>query len=156
MQKKIIGFFLILAGILLLFVQTKIAEIKDFITWPFLGLLLSVILLFIFLINQQAQLVLIAGISTAIFLTVWGNKYVSDWPTHWGILIFMFGIAVILQFVVTKHHMTLIIGIFIMLIGAFAWPGLRDIPGLSSIAIILNTYWPALVLVLGFLFLVKK
>ncbi|SFJ42600.1 hypothetical protein [Thermoflavimicrobium dichotomicum] len=156
MQKKIIGFILVLAGVLLLLVQTGKAEMRDFVTWRFLGLLLCVFLLFFFFIKQQGHLVLLFGVGSAIFLFAWGKKYLDDWPTHWSILILMFGLSVILSFFVSKQQMALIVGIALTLIGIFAWPGIREIPGLASIADVLNTYWPALILGLGLLFLFKK
>jgi hypothetical protein len=156
MPKKVIGFLLIVAGVVLLLVETNKADWEDFISWSFLALLISLFLLFIAFSTQQGALVLVFGVAFTISTNVWGYHHVDGWPDHWSAVVFLFGISVILQFIVTKQPMTLIIGIVISLMSLFAWPGIREISLLAPFATILNTYWPILVLLLGVLYLFRK
>lgn len=155
-QKKLIGFLLILASILLLLIQTNSAPLESFITWPFLLFFLGAILIVIGFVNNNDKLALIAGIAASIGLFIWGREHVDDWSDHWSILMILCGVAVLLQFLINKQNITIAIALVLILSGISAWPGLHDIASLAGIAPVLNTYWPFLLLGLGVYFLVRK
>lgn len=156
MQKKLIGFFLIFASILMLVVKTQLAPITSFISWPFLLFFVSVILIAVSFTNQNDKLALGAGIAAAIGLFIWGKQYVDSWSNHWSILLMLIGFAVFLQFFINKQNLTAVIASILTLSGICAWPGLNDIASLASIAPTLNTYWPVLFLGLGLYFIIRK
>lgn len=156
MQKKLIGFFLVFFSILLLVIKTELAPIQSFISWPFLLFFLSTVLIAVSFINQNDKLTLIAGIGGAIGLFIWGKQYVDGWSDHWSILLLLIGFAVLLQYVINKDNLTAVIAIVLIFSGICAWPGLKNIASLASIAPTLNTYWPLLLLGLGVYFLLRK
>jgi hypothetical protein len=156
MQTKIIGYVLMIAGLLLLIVEAKWAEPKSLVSWPFLLFLFGITLIFISFLNKQPQLTLLGGVLASIGITVWGFEYVSNWPKHWSILVGMLGITVMLQYILNQSKTTLIVGCVLLLSGFFAWPGIREISLLAPIANFLNTYWPVLIVVLGAVFLFRK
>ncbi|SHE48225.1 hypothetical protein SAMN05444392_101655 [Seinonella peptonophila] len=155
-QKKFIGFFLVFFSALLLLYQTGKAPISSFITWPFILFFIASLLVFIGFIKENAQLVLIAGIAASVGLFIWGMQNIINWPTHWSILIVMFGIVIFLHYLVSKHHLAISVAIILILSGLCAWPGLRDVSVLAPIAPLLNTYWPVFILGLGIYFLFRK
>jgi hypothetical protein len=156
MQKKLIGFILVFASILLLVIKTKLAPIASFITWPFLLFFVCMILIAISFTNQNDKLALAAGLGAAVGLFIWGKQYVDGWSDHWSILLMLIGCAVLLQFFINKQNLTAVIALVLTLSGICAWPGLNDIASLASIAPTLNTYWPLLFFGLGVYFLLRK
>jgi hypothetical protein len=156
MHTRIIGFVLIIAGLLLLIVQTNWARPQSLLSWPFLLFLFGVSLVFLSFLNKQSQLTLLGGILASVGITVWGFEYVENWPKHWSILVGMLGVTLILQYMNNHNQTTLIIGCVLLLSGFFAWPGIREITLLAPIAKFLNTYWPVLIVGLGAVFLFRK
>lgn len=156
MQKKAIGFVLILAGGLLLIAETGWATISTMITWPFLLFLLGTLLVFVSFLQKQGSLTVIGGVIAAIGLSVWGFRYVPDWPKHWSILVLLIGIVIFLQYMQNKNNMTLIIAVVLSLCGFFANPAVGEIALFAPIANVLNTYWPVLIVGLGLIFILKK
>ncbi|SFX11386.1 hypothetical protein SAMN04487866_101577 [Thermoactinomyces sp. DSM 45891] len=156
MQKKAIGFVLVLAGGLSLVIETRTATLNTLITWPFLLFLLGSILVFISFLQKQSQLTVIGGIIAAIGLSVWGFRYIPSWPRHWSILMLMIGVVVFLQYMQNKNNMTLIISLVLCLAGFFANPVVADISLFTPIAHTLNTYWPILIVGLGLTFIMKR
>lgn len=156
MQTKVIGFFLILAGALLLIVQTGVAEVHSLISWPFLLFLLGIILVFFSFLQKQSQLTLVGGIFASMGLFIWGLNYVKDWDSHWSILVGMLGIVLLLQFILNHNNMTLAVGLLLLCIGFFAWPGIYQISFLAPIANTLNKFWPIFVVGIGVIFLFKR
>lgn len=156
MQKKAIGFVLVLAGFLLLAAQTGWAKIPSMLTWPFLLFILGSIIVFISFLQRQPQLTVIGGVIGAIGLSVWGFRYVPDWPKHWSILVLMIGIVIFLQYMQNKNNMTLVVACVLLLCGFFANPAIGEIAVFAPIADVLNSYWPVFIVGLGLLFLFKK
>lgn len=156
MQTKMIGFALIIFGVLLLLVQSGIADVKSLITWPFLLFLLGIILVFFSFLQKQSQLTLVGGILASIGIFIWGLNYVENWDSHWSILVGMLGLVLLLQFILNHNNMTLAVGLFLLCIGFFAWPGIHRISFLAPIADTLNSYWPIFIVGIGVIFLFKR
>lgn len=156
MQKKLFGFILILISLLLLIIQTESAPIQSFITWPFLLILLGAILVLVAFVNKNDKLALTGGIAAAIGLFIWGRQNIDHWSDHWSILMIFIGVAILFQFMINKQNISAVVSLILMISGICAWPGLREIASLSSIAPTLNTYWPVLILGLGVYFIARK
>lgn len=155
-QKKFLGFFLVFISALFLIVQTGQAPVQSFITWPFLLFAIAAILVFIGFIKENAQLVLISGLAGAIGLFIWGFKNIDGWPSHWSILMIFFGVAVLLQYFLSRHNLSILVAVILILSGFCAWPGLSQYAAFAPIAPTLNTYWPIFFLLLGLYFLLRK
>jgi hypothetical protein len=156
MQSKLIGFILILGGALLLVTKFELAPLQSFITWPFIMFLIGAILLFVAFLKRIGSLALWAGLITFLGLSVWGIKYVEGWPNHWSILLVFVGLSVLLQYLLTKHNMSGIVGGILVLTGVVAYPGVTELPIVSPVTTVLHNYWPVFIVVLGLIFLSKK
>lgn len=155
-QKKFIGFFLVFISAIFLIVQTGQAPIQSFITWPFLLFAIATLLVFIGFMKENAQLVLIAGLAGSIGLFIWGYQNIADWPSHWSILMIFFGVSVLLQYFLSRHNLSILIAVILILSGFCAWPGLSNYAAFAPLAPTLNTYWPVFFLGLGLYFLLRK
>jgi hypothetical protein len=156
MQTKLIGFLLVLAGTQLLLVWSGLVEVRNFLSWPFLFFLLGTILLFFGFLKKNGSMVLTGGIISALFLSIWGIKYVEGWPKHWSILLALLGLAVYLHYGVTKNKTTAIVGTTLILSGIFAYPGIKELPVIAPLTSILHSIWPIFIIILGVIFLTKK
>ncbi|MBA4496289.1 hypothetical protein ACFO25_12080 [Paenactinomyces guangxiensis] len=154
MHKKIVGFFLILGGILLMILKTGLAPLSSFITWPFLLFFAGAFLIFFAFVKANAQLALLGGILGSLGLSVWIHRNIEE--IHWSVLIGMLGVAFLLQFAINKNNLSALIGGVLVLTGVFAWPGIQELPFIAPVANILHMIWPVFVVVLGVIFLLKK
>jgi hypothetical protein len=156
MQNRVIGFFLVLMGAILLIVETDWAKLTSFLSWSFFSFIVGIFLIFISYLQKQSHLTLIGGIFATIGITVWGFQNVDLWPKHWSIIVMMLGVTLMLQYILNQNNITLVIGIVMLLSGVFAWPGLKEVTYLAPIATISNVYWPIFIVGLGAVFIVKK
>jgi hypothetical protein len=153
---KISGFLLLLGGLLLLIYKSKLVPVYTLFTWTFLFMIAGIILIFLGFLKSHSPLVLWGGFTLSISLFAWGKKYIDHWPTHWSILLTFIAITVLLAFALNKKPFMGLFGAVLLLIGIFAWPGVKNLPILAPIGQVLNTYWPILLIVLGFIFLIRK
>lgn len=156
MQSKMVGFFLVLAGILLLILRFDLASLTSFVTWPFLLFLFGALLIFTAFLKKNAQTALLGGIIAGLGISIWGLKYVDGWPNHWSILLVFMGMAFLLQFSINKNGTTAMIGGVLVLSGIFAWPGIKNVPFITPIASILHIVWPVFIILLGVIFIFRK
>lgn len=156
MQSKFIGFFFTLIGIMIMVIQSDLAPLTSLITWPFLLLLTGTFLLFTALMKKHSSLTLWGGLITALGLTIWGMKYIDGWSKHWGLLLALFGVAVLLQFMINRNKITGLVGIIMVLTGISAYPGFADLPIISPITSVIHAYWSVFIVILGLIFILKK
>lgn len=156
MQARVLGVVLVLAGILIFIKQTAIVSVAAFITWPFIFFLVGAILVVAGFWKKNEHLVLAGGIVAAIAIFRWGMLNVHGWPSHWSILVALIGVAILLQYILTRNTLTGVIAVFAIVTGLFAWPGIKDIAALAPLATVLNTYWPILAIALGLVLFFRK
>lgn len=156
MQSKLIGFVLVLGGILLMLTKFELAPLNSFISWSFIMFLLGAICLFIAFLKRIGSLALWAGIISFLGLSVWGIKYVKGWPDHWSILLVFLGASILFQYSITRHSMSGTAGSILVITGIVAYPGVTELPLISPITTVLHNFWPAFVVLLGLIFLAKK
>ena len=156
MQTKVPGFLLLIGGFILLIYKSQWLPLQSFFNWSFVFFFAGIILLFLAFVQSVPQLALIGGIISAISLFAWGKNHIAGWPTHWSILLILIGIAIILMFMINKKPQTGLLGSGLFLSGLFAWPGIKQIPLVSPIGLMMNTYWPILIIALGLIFLTRK
>lgn len=156
MQNRVIGFFLVIMGAILLIVEADWAKLNSFLSWSFFLFIVGIFLIFVSFLQKQSHLTLLGGIFATIGITVWGYSYMQNWPKHWSIIVIMIGATLLLQYILNQNNITLVIGIVLLLSGFFAWPGLKEVTYLAPIAAISNIYWPIFIVGLGAIFIVKK
>lgn len=156
MKVKLIGFLLVLFGITVMIIRFEWAPLNSFLTWPFLLFIVGSILLFFSILYKNGSLIIWGGIIATLGMMIWGIKYVEGWPDHWSILVALIGLSILLHYAITKNQTSILVGSILFLIGLFAYPGIRDLPFISPITSILHLIWPVLIVILGFIFLVKK
>ncbi|MXQ55890.1 hypothetical protein [Shimazuella alba] len=156
MQNRVIGFFLVIMGAILLIVEADWANLHSFLSWSFILFVVGIFLIFFSFLQKQSHLTLLGGIFATIGISVWGFQYVEQWPRHWSIIVIMIGVTLMLQYILNQNNITLVIGIVLLLSGVFAWPGLKEITYLAPIATFTNVYWPIFIVGLGAIFIIKK
>ncbi|MBD1371804.1 hypothetical protein IC620_05455 [Hazenella sp. IB182357] len=156
MKSKSIGFLLLLIGIFISLIKSGLAPLQSFMDWPFLFFFGGLLLIFIGYAKNNSILTLWGGILATLGISVWGHRHVTAWPTHWSFLIGLLSIAFFIQFVVNRNKITATIGFLLLLVAFFAWPGIVGIPYIAPIAEVINQFWPALLIMIGLIFLVKK
>lgn len=157
MQSKVLGFLLVLFGLLLFIIKFEWVPLVSFLSWPFLLFLSGVLLSFLGFVRKKSHLVFLGTIMGGMGLYIWGLRYEIDgWPDHWSFIVVIFGIAFLLQYGVNKNKFTAIIGIMILLAGLFAWPGITEIPMLAPLTTTFHSIWPIFIVVLGAILLFKK
>jgi hypothetical protein len=156
MHHKILGFLLVLCGVLLMIFKFDLASPLSMISWPFFLFLIGALFVFIAILKTNGNLALFGGFIGSLGLAIWGHKYVKGWPTHWSLLAGLFGLSFLMHSFLSKNKVMSVVGTVFILIGLFAWPGIRDVPFLSPVTAILHTVWPMLVVILGIFFLTKK
>lgn len=156
MKVKLIGFLLVLFGIAVMIIHFGWAPFNSFLTWPFLLFIAGAILLFFAILYKNGPLIIWGGIIATLGITIWGIKYVKGWPDHWSILVALIGLTILIHYAIIKSQTSVLVGTILFLIGLFAYPGIRDLPLVSPITSILHSIWPVLIIILGFIFLIKK
>lgn len=106
--------------------------------------------------KKNPTLVMSGGIIGSICLFWWCRKNVEGWPDHWSILLIMLALAVVLTFCVNRQPITGLLGFTLLLSGIFAYPGIKALPIIGPIGLVLNTYWPIIFIVTGLIFLFRK
>jgi len=132
------------------------APLGSFLTWPFLLFVTGALLLFFAILYKNGSLIIWGGIIATLGISIWGIKYVEGWPDHWSLLAALIGLTVLLHYAITKNQMSATVGAILFLIGLFAYPGIKDLPFVAPITSVLHTIWPVFIVLLGFVFLVKK
>lgn len=156
MHSKIIGFFLLLAGAILMIFKLGVAPLNSFFTWPFFLFLIGACLVFFGFLKSNASFALWGGIFAGLGIAIWGSRTIEGWPTHWSLIVGLIGVAFLLQFAINKHNLSAVIGSVLVLIGIFWWPGIKEMPLIAPVAGILHTIWPVFVVVLGVFLMVRK
>jgi hypothetical protein len=156
MHTRWIGLFLILSGVFIFVRQSNIVPLYSFADLSFLFFLLGCMLIALAFLKTNGSLALAGGIVAAISIYKWSINYIQGWPADFEILVMLIGGAFLVQFAVTKHRWTAVIGIVICCCGLFAWPGIKEIPLFGPIASFLNLYWPGLIIGLGLLLFTRR
>ncbi|SFS99100.1 hypothetical protein [Marininema halotolerans] len=158
MRRKIMGLFIIAAGILLLLRELGWPLAQTVSKWEFL-LIVAGLILFIISIQKppRPRLSILAGILIGLGIHSWGLAQIESWPDHWSIFPLIIGLSYLLiGGLLQKNRSYGMVGSLLCLLGIFAWPGVGDIPGLEKVAQTLNTYWPVLLITLGVLLFIRK
>lgn len=158
MRTKTIGILIALAGMFLLFREQGVALSPDTLSWELI--LAATGLLVIFYARHKPRhpyLMIWGGIALGLGIHAWGLNRIKDWPSHWSMIPAIIGASFLLfGGLIRKNRNHGMIGALLLLLGLFAWPGVTEIPGLNPAAQILNSYWPAVLVILGGYMAFKK
>ncbi|WP_149453695.1 hypothetical protein [Pasteuria penetrans] len=156
-QNRLLSFSLVMVGVLLVAHQTGMFTAEAFGDWRFLLLLLGLFAMLLSLYKQNGTAALLSGSFTAIAIFGWGEKHISGWLCHPSTFMFLLGLGILFRCSIEKERRSTLVGCTLLLCGFCAYPNLSQWKGLEQIGpMILNTYWPVLLIALGFLLLKRR
>lgn len=156
MRSKWVGLGLVIIGVWLLMVKTNWPYIERLWHWEFGLLFAGLILLSVAISRRNRNLTLWAAMLAGVGLQLWAPLYIPAWPKHWSMILWIIGAAFLVRALVFKERQNGVIGALLIAIGLFAWPKIKEVEGLSGISDTLHTYWPALIVLLGFVLIVMR
>lgn len=129
-----------------------------FTSWEFLLILLGVCLI-LFAMNRpnRSHLLVWGGVVAGLGIHAWGIAHMDGWPRHWSLIPAVVGLSFFLWGgLYLKNRNQGMIGMILILLGLFAWPGIVDLPIIGQVGDTLHKYWPTALIVLGLLLMTKK
>lgn len=154
---KIIGFLLVITGILLLIKELYQKSFTSlFLTWEMLLFVTGVGVVFYAFNKMNRHFFLGGAILAGMGIHLWGMNQFHNWPDHWSWFLMIIGLAFLLRAYVYKERFSITVGVLLLLTALFAWPGIQEIPVLSPITGPLHTYWSTFLILLGILVIFKK
>ncbi|WP_212774480.1 hypothetical protein [Polycladomyces abyssicola] len=156
MRSKWTGLGLIIIGVGLLMVKTDWPYTDRLWHWEFGLLAAGLILLLAAITRRNRSMTLWAAMLTGVGLQLWAPLYIPAWPKHWSMILWNVGAAFLVRALVFKERQNGIIGALLIAVGLFAWPKIKEVEGLAGISDTLHTYWPALIVLLGFVLIVMR
>lgn len=155
-QHSLVGFLLIGLGLYFFLRHLNIPELSVFYSWPALVSIIGLAFLLHSYMTKDYSNLFTGTLITGLGLHFLAVNHVAFWMDHWGIYLIIIGIAFLIQYQKTKTGLLpslIFLGIGLFAVFAPSRPGWFQ--WVQQIFLLIEQFWPLVLIVFG-IFLLKK
>ncbi|MFC4556594.1 LiaI-LiaF-like domain-containing protein [Virgibacillus kekensis] len=152
-----LAYILIGTGIFFLLKELKLPIFTDFYSWPTLLIIVGAALLFHGYKAKDHQHLFSGTVILGLGIHFHGKQHYIFWVDNWAVYILIIGIAYIIRALKTKKGYLIgivLISVSLLLIFSVELPA--PLNKVYQVTAVLDTFWPVILIVLGFYWLKKK